>query len=67
MDNKPEGKKDDPRQPNRVPLLFVDVNFGTGMAERIVVYDGDTSDGLANKFAIEHNLDQNKRNKLKLL
>jgi hypothetical protein len=33
------------------PLLFVDVNLGPERAERIVVYDGDTAEGLAEKFS----------------
>jgi len=28
-------------------LLFVDVNLGPGRAERIVVYEGDTAEQLA--------------------
>ena len=29
------------------PLLFVDVNLGPDKAERIVVFEGDTAEGLA--------------------
>ena len=36
---------------DRVPLLFVDVNIEEGKTARIVVYEGDKSESLANKFA----------------
>ena len=35
-------------------MLFVDVNFGAGRSQRIVVYDGDTAEDLADRFATEH-------------
>ena len=38
------------------PLLYVDVNLGPEQAERIVVYEGDTAEGLAKKFVIKHQL-----------
>lgn len=37
--------------PAKQPLLYVDVNLGPGKSERIVVFDGDTADLLAEKFA----------------
>ena len=37
-------------------MLFVDVNLGKGPL-RIVIYEGDTAEGLADKFAKEHSLD----------
>ena len=46
------------------PLLFVDVNLGPDRSERIVVYDGDTAEGLADDFARKHNLNQNMKIKL---
>lgn len=46
------------------PLLYVDVNLGPGKSERIVVYEGDTAEGLAEKFAINHNLDMSMKGKL---
>lgn len=46
------------------PLLYVDVNLGPGKSERIVVFDGDTADSLADKFALTHGLDSNMRGKL---
>lgn len=36
------------------PLLFVDVNLGPGRADRIVVYEGDTAESLAERFSLEH-------------
>lgn len=49
---------------SKQPLLYVDVNLGPGKSERIVVYEGDTADSLADKFAISHGLDMNMRGKL---
>ena len=46
------------------PLLFVDVNLGPDRAERIVVYDGDTAEGLAEQFSQKHNLSANMHGKL---
>jgi len=46
------------------PLLYVDVNLGPGKSERIIVYDGDTADSLADKFSLSHGLDLNMRGKL---
>jgi hypothetical protein len=42
----------------------VDVNLGPGKSERIVVYEGDTAEGLADKFSNSHGLDINMRGKL---
>ena len=39
---------------DRVPLLFVDVNIEDGKTARIIVYEGEKSEDLANKFAQEH-------------
>ncbi len=47
-------EEEDGSTQQRVPLLFVDVNLGQGKAERIVVYEGDRSDELAQRFADEH-------------
>lgn len=46
------------------PLLFVDVNLGPGRAERIVVYEGDTAEQLAEEFTAKHGLDDNLKEKL---
>jgi hypothetical protein len=62
-----------------LPLLIIDVNIRPGEKHKITVYDGDTSDQLAEKFAIEHSnfyfilliyikeLDYHTKNKLKNL
>jgi hypothetical protein len=34
------------------------VNIRPGVKKKINVYDGDTADGLASRFAKEHNLDR---------
>jgi hypothetical protein len=46
------------------PLLYVDVNLGNSGTQRIVVYEGDTAEGLAEKFANEHQLDEPLKKKL---
>ena len=33
------------------PMLFVDVNLGNSGNKRIVVYEGDTAEGLATSFS----------------
>ena len=38
---------DSPAKNNKQPLLYVDVNLGPNKSERIVVYDGDTAEDLA--------------------
>jgi hypothetical protein len=55
---------DSPMRNNKQPLLYVDVNLGPGKSERIIVYDGDTADRLAEGFARRHNLDDNMKMKL---
>jgi hypothetical protein len=45
-------------------MLYVDVNLGTSGTQRIVVYEGDTAEGLADKFSVEYNLDEIMREKL---
>lgn len=45
-------------------MLYVDVNLGTSGTQRIVVYEGDTAEGLAEKFSIEFNLDESMKDKL---
>lgn len=39
---------------NRIPLLYVDVNLGANRTERIVVFEGDESEELAERFIQEH-------------
>ena len=42
---------------DKEPMLYVDVNLGNSGTQRIVVYEGETAEGLAEKFAKEWNLD----------
>lgn len=37
-----------------MPLLFVDVNIEEGKTARIIVFEGDTSEELADKFSIDY-------------
>ena len=66
IDNKPgtyeEEEEVDEEEP--IPLLFVDVNLGEGKMARIVLYDGDTPEDVANEFAKEHDLDSTMKRKL---
>jgi hypothetical protein len=57
-----EGELDNEGEGN--PLLFVDVNLGPGRAERIVVYEGDTAEELAEEFTLKHGLDESLKEKL---
>ncbi len=38
----------------QLPLLIIDVNIKQGVKKKIYVHDGDTAEGLAEKFAKEH-------------
>lgn len=55
------------RMDERDPKLYVDVNIGKNGMERIVVYEGDTAEGLAIKFCQKHDLNEDMKEKLKLL
>lgn len=46
------------------PILFLDVNFGHGNITRIVMYENDTPEELAEAFCLEHKLDDSKKVKL---
>lgn len=37
-----------------IPLLIIDVNIRPGVKKKIYVFDGDTAEGLAEKFSEEH-------------
>ncbi len=50
-----------------IPLLIIDVNIRQGVKKKIYVYEGDTPEGLAQKFANEHNLESETQEKLKNL
>ena len=36
---------------DKSPLLFLDVNLGRGKVSRLVIYEGDRPDSVANIFA----------------
>lgn len=42
------------------------MNIGKNCIEKIVVYEGDTADSLAEAFCIKHNLDMAMKEKLKI-
>lgn len=48
-------------------MLYVDVNLGNSGTQRIVVFEGDTAEGLAQKFADEYSLDEVMKEKLTLM
>ena len=48
-------------------MLYVDVNLGNNGTQRIVVYDGDTAEALAEKFSQEFNLDDVMKEKLTVM
>jgi hypothetical protein len=59
---------------DNIPLLIIDVNIRPGVKKKIYVFDGDTPEGLAEKFSQEHSkknfnleLDVDTKNKLQLL
>ncbi|CAD8131505.1 unnamed protein product [Paramecium pentaurelia] len=67
LNNEPKQKKNKSRpiSDKSTPMLYVDVKIEDGKSARIVVFEGDTSVSLANKFAKEHKLDENMKEKLK--
>ena len=46
-----KGEEEPDKKEEGNPLLFVDVNLGPGRADRIVVYEGDTAESLAERFS----------------
>ena len=52
----------------KVPMLFIDINLGKekGM-QRVVLYDDDDPILIADKFAKEHNLSEQKQRKLETM
>lgn len=49
------------------PKLYVDVNIGKQGMERIIVYEGDTAEGLAKEFCHKNGLNKEMEEKLKML
>ena len=50
-----------------VPLLIIDVNIKQGVKKKLLVYEKDTPEELADKFAKENNLDNQTKEKLQTL
>ena len=59
--------EEDQMKKEGIPLLIIDVNIRQGVKKKIYVYEGDTPEGLAEKFALEHNLEEETKNKLQNL
>ena len=59
--------EEDQMKKEGIPLLIIDVNIRQGVKKKIYVYEGDTPEGLAQKFALEHNLEEETKNKLQNL
>ena len=62
-----QSSEDDGEKKEGIPLLIIDVNIRQGVKKKIYVYEGDTPEGLAEKFAKEHNLEEETKNKLQNL
>jgi len=60
MCSTPSDSNKKPQTEDEAPILFLDVNFGNGEITRIVMYENDTPEELAEAFCKEHNLDENK-------
>jgi hypothetical protein len=48
--------RSDPDKKDSIPLLIIDVNIRPGVKKKIYVFDGDTAEILAEKFAVEHGM-----------
>jgi hypothetical protein len=53
-DDNSDNFNNDPERKDSIPLLIIDVNIRPGVKKKIYVFDGDTADGLAERFAKEH-------------
>ena len=62
-----QSSEEDGEKKEKIPLLIIDVNIRQGVKKKIYVYEGDTPEGLAEKFAKEHNLEEETKNKLQNL
>ena len=62
-----EEERERDERKEKIPLLIIDVNIRQGVKKKIYVYEGDTPEGLAEKFAKEHNLEEETKNKLQNL
>lgn len=48
--------RSNPYSKDSIPLLIIDVNIRPGVKKKIYVFDGDSAEGLAEKFAEEHGM-----------
>lgn len=62
-----EGEQESEDSDSQIPLLFVDVNLGKGVMKRIILYEGDDPNYIAEMFAKDNNLEGNMRSKLERL
>ena len=62
-----EISENDPEKKEGIPLLIIDVNIRQGVKKKIYVYEGDTPEILAEKFAKENQLEPETQNKLQNL
>ena len=68
IDNKDINEiKENEEKKEGIPLLIIDVNIRQGVKKKIYVYEGDTPEALAEKFANEHNLEKETKDKLQNL
>ena len=71
-ENDKESNNDNDNDKNKIindnmPLLIIDVNIREGLKKKLYVFEGDTPETLAEKFAQENNLDIETQNKLQKL
>ena len=62
-----ENEDDEIDKKEGIPQLIIDVNIRQGVKKKIYVYEGDTPENLAEKFAKEHNLEPETKEKLQNL
>ena len=62
-----KGSEEVQEKKEEIPLLIIDVNIRQGVKKKIYVFEGDTPEALADKFAKEHNLEPETKNKLQTL
>jgi len=49
---------------DRQPLLFVDINLGSGFSERLVIHEHDSAKELAQTFCQKHGIKEKIKHKL---
>ncbi len=60
-------EEEDDEKREGLPSLIIDVNIRQGVKKKIYVYEGDTPESLSEKFAKEHNLEEETKIKLQNL